>query len=68
MATWTLADLTELDTAIKQGALRVRYRDRDVTYRSLEEMLQLRNLMQRELGITSTASSRRVVSVRKGTT
>lgn len=67
MATWTQADLTALDQAIAQGALRVRYRDRDVTYRSLDEVLQLRSLMQRELGLTSLASGRRVVSVRKGT-
>lgn len=67
MATWTQNDLTELEKAIAHGALRVKYRDREVTYRSMEEMLQLRGLMQRELGVT-TGSGRKYSSISKGTT
>jgi hypothetical protein len=42
-------DLQKLEEAIAQGALRVRYSDKEVTYRSLAEMLQIRDLMLRHL-------------------
>lgn len=48
---FTQADLDNLDAAIKSGALRVRTGDRDVTYRSLEEMMKVRSLMLEELGL-----------------
>ena len=67
MATWTQSDLTQLEKAIARGAMRVKYRDREVTYRSLDEMRQLRDVMRRELGGVSASSGRRVVSFRKGT-
>ena len=48
---FTQADLDELDKAIKSGALRVRTGDRDVTYRSLEEMMKIRGQMLEALGL-----------------
>ena len=36
---WTAADLVAIDAAIASGVLRVSYKDRDVTYRSMEELL-----------------------------
>lgn len=48
---YTQADLDALDKAIKSGALRVRTADRDVTYRSLEEMMKIRNQMLEELDL-----------------
>lgn len=38
---WTASDITALETAIKSGALRVRYGEREVQYRSLDEMMRL---------------------------
>ncbi len=67
MATWTQTHLTALEQAIARGTLRVKYRDREVTYRTLDEMLQLRDVMRREIGQVSASSGRRVVSFRKGT-
>lgn len=48
---FTLEQLTALDAAIAQGTLIVKYSDKEVTYRSLEEMMQIRALMQQDLGI-----------------
>lgn len=49
---WTLEQLTALEGAIAQGALRVRYSDKEVQYRSLGEMIQLRDMMRQELGLS----------------
>lgn len=50
---FTQADLTAIDAAIASGTLRVRYRDRDVTYRSMDELMKIRNLMREELGVVA---------------
>lgn len=51
-------DLDALDQAIKEGVSRVKYSDKEVQYRSLGEMIQLRDLMRRELGLQD--STRRI--------
>lgn len=48
---WTTADLEALDKSIAKGVTSVRYADRTVQYRSLEEMLKIRALMMDELGL-----------------
>ena len=63
---WTTDQLTALETAISQGALRVRYSDKEVQYRSLSEMLQLRDLIRQELGLTSAGSRRLLAKHSKG--
>lgn len=50
---YTQAQLDALNAAIAQGALQVRYGDKHVIYRSMDEMLRLRDLMKRELGQVS---------------
>lgn len=58
MARFTAADLTAIDDAIKSGALSVRYQDgRQITYRSTDELIRTRDLMNSE--ITTDAGSRR---------
>lgn len=47
----TQADYDALKAAIAGGYLRVRHGDRDVTYRSMDEMVRALNMMARELGI-----------------
>ena len=42
---WSESDITALETAIKQGTVRVKFADREITYRSLDEMIRLRDLM-----------------------
>lgn len=47
----TKTDLAALEAAIATGATKVRYADgREVTYRSLAEMLRIRDMMKAELG------------------
>ena len=67
METWTQNELTALKAALARGVLRVKYRDREVTYRTQEEMLQLVDIIERRLAGTGTSSGRRVASFRKGT-
>lgn len=46
---WTQADIDSLKAAIASGVTRVRYADRDVSYRSLEEMRETLRLLQGEV-------------------
>lgn len=55
---FTQEALDALEEAIAHGALRVKYTDKEVTYRSLADMLQLRDLMRRCLGLTGTGYGR----------
>lgn len=57
-----------LKEAIAGGELSVRYADRNITYRSIDEMLRIQRLMEAELFPNSGASSggRRLTSFSKG--
>lgn len=66
MAAWTTDDVTALEKAIAQGALLVRYGDKSVQYRSLDEMLRLLDLMRKETGETTGSQSRKFASFSKG--
>lgn len=48
--TWTTDDLTAIETAIKSGTLRVKYADREVQYRSLGELVRIRDMIRDDLG------------------
>lgn len=65
---WTQADIDALKSAMKSGALTVRYSDKSVTYRTLAEMTQLLGLMQDEVNAAAgTTQVRRVtIGSRKG--
>ena len=52
--------------AIAGGVLTVKYIDKTVTYRSLKEMLSLRELMRRSLGVTISQPSRVKMEFSKG--
>lgn len=41
-----------LNTAIYSGALKVKYADREVGYRSLDEMIRIRDDLKKTLGLT----------------
>lgn len=53
---FTQTEIDKLKQAIALGALRVRYADRDVTYRSLDEMRETLGMMEAEVG---TAAGKR---------
>jgi len=63
---FTQAQLDALEEAIAQGVLEVKYQDREVRYRSMNQMLQLRDLMRRSLG-KAPKSSRIHAKFKKGT-
>lgn len=69
----TLAELDDLERAIRLGALSVRDRaGRTITYRSLADMRSLRDEMRRELGLDPNAvngrsGNRRVWTFNPGT-
>lgn len=56
MSSDELKRLAALDAAIERGALRVEYDNHSVTYRSLVEMMQIRDRKRRELGLDKTES------------
>lgn len=51
---WTVDDLVALDAAIATGAQKVRYQTHEVEYRSMAEMLQVRDLIKSEIAGPST--------------
>lgn len=58
MTGFTQTGLESLEKAIAEGVLKVKYQDKEVTYRSLEEMLTLRGVMRAELGQTCRSNRR----------
>jgi hypothetical protein len=63
---WTTKDLDDLKRAIATGASSVQYEDRRVTYRSLAEMLQTRDLIETELGLRAKGPFRKQAVTSKG--
>ena len=61
-----LDQLTELENAIAIGATRVAYENKTVEYRSLDDMLRIRSMLRRELGLDSGASATVLVSHDRG--
>jgi predicted Co/Zn/Cd cation transporter (cation efflux family) len=54
MASWVQSDLDAINAAIKSGVTKVKYQDKEVTYRSVEEMLIIRDLIRKDLGQTNS--------------
>lgn len=48
---YTVEDLTALQRAISLGVRKVKYKDRETEYRSLNEMLRIEARMKKALGI-----------------
>lgn len=57
---WTSDQLSKLEEAIAQGSLTVKYADKQVTYRSLDEMLRIRDLMRTDIGVADKSRGGRV--------
>lgn len=60
---FTAAHLQAVEEAITGGYLKVRYDDKEVTYRSMGELLKARELIRSRLG--QGTATRRYVSVRR---
>ncbi|MFZ5959845.1 phage head-tail joining protein [Pseudomonas knackmussii] len=64
---YTLEQYEALKAAIAEGALMVRFADRSVTYRSIDEMIRILRLMESDLGLnTNSNGGRRFASFSKG--
>lgn len=66
MAKYTTEQYTSLLAAISEGALRVRYGDKEVEYRSLTEMRQIQKEMEDDLGLSKGKGRRYTTSFNKG--
>ena len=64
------AQLDALEEAIAEGADEVRYGDRAVRYKSMKDMLALRDKMRRDLSLAGDGSTRvlKLSAFSKGTT
>ena len=62
---FTIDQYNLLNDAIAQGALSVKYADKEVTYRSFAEMNQIRTTMANELGLLKN-SPRKYASYKSG--
>lgn len=60
MAIYTQTQYAALAAAIATGALVVKYADKEVTYRSLNEMKTLLNDMAIDLGLSTNKGKRRI--------
>ncbi|MBS1776025.1 MAG: hypothetical protein JSS64_07065 [Bacteroidetes bacterium] len=56
---FTTEQYNALNAAIAQGTLTVEYGDKKVTYRSLNEMLRIRAMMAKELGVSGKKNARK---------
>jgi len=64
---YTSEDLEKLEKAIASGVRSVKYTDKEITYRSLDDMIKARDLIRMELGLTDNPrGSRRVATTCKG--
>lgn len=57
---WTTTDLAAIEKAIVNGTTTVRYDTKSVTYRSIDELIRIRDLIKKELGQTEGGSSTRL--------
>ena len=63
---YTLQQLADLDSAISSGVTSTSYEGKSVQFRSLDEMLRLRNIIALSLGVTPQRSSTLLVSHGRG--
>jgi len=63
----TEKDLETLEKAIAQGVLTVKYTDKEIRYRSIDDMLKARDFIRNKLGLeTAPRGTRRVAQFSKG--
>jgi len=50
---WTETDLLEVTRAIASGALEVRFSDRTITYRSIDDLIKAKNVIESYLSTSA---------------
>jgi hypothetical protein len=63
---FTQANLTAINAAIATGARECWYGDKRVAYRSLDEMIRIRDLIKENLGLKEENTTRVFASFKKG--
>ncbi len=63
---YTIEQYNAISAAIGQGALKVRYGDKEVEYRTLNDMLTIQRLMKEQLFPESKNNGRTYASFSKG--
>lgn len=63
---YTINQYGALAASIAQGALSVKYADKEVTYRNLDDMIRIKRLMEAELFPTQRRPTRRYGEFSKG--
>jgi len=53
---WTQKDLDALNLAIASGARKVKYTDKEIEYRSLDDMLRIRKIILEALGLAKKSN------------
>lgn len=66
MAVYTMAQYQALCQAIAEGVLIVKHDNKTVEYRSLDDMIRIKNLMEADLGLVQANAGRRVAQFSKG--
>lgn len=56
---FTLTGLAAIESALSKGELTVEFDNRRVTYRSVQELTEIRDRMIKELGATASSTTRR---------
>ena len=59
---FTVADLASINSAIASGATEVRFQDRTIRYRSMQDMLIARNLIYQYLYPNTTTRQTRIAT------
>jgi hypothetical protein len=59
---FTAEDLAALESAIAKGVKTVKYTDKEITYRSLDEMLKIRDMIRNCLGLNGNQRGLRRVA------
>lgn len=63
---FTQQQLNALDAAIASGTMQVMYGNKTVMYKSLDEMLRVRRLMAKELGLLKEGGDRKTIEFNNG--
>lgn len=63
---WTLEDVASLKKAIASGVNKVEYKDKAVTYNSLNDMIKALRLMENALGLRDPGAGRHYAEAGKG--
>lgn len=66
MSKYTMDQYNKLVAAHAQGVLKVKYADKEVEYRSFDDMARLISDMERDLGIKKPGSGRSFATFDKG--